>query len=670
MTKKKEKNLKLIKKKRIWPSIIMFILSLAVSIMVVTVFFSMFILYVFNSKAETERKNANIVTDSILSVYRETGDIHLACEAAFNSSHGIYDFAIIDSEGNYIDGYGKQTYNLENYSEYTVPGAEDNTFYLDETTGDSWILDGDASFVFPMGKLIKAIDSPNSDETTDELKGAEVTIWLSSHIDNSEYTLLTKVNFHITKNDIFFVVLFLGLAAIAIVVPFFVLFINFIISIVRQRKMTKLIYVDPVTGGTNWLYFKHKAFKVLTQGSNTKCDFIIVDLMFNKYRSYCSCHGVKEGQEVLRRIDDTISANLCKKDLCTHYANANFALLLKCTSKEEAITKVYNIIDSLSPLSESHKLTFHAGIYYISAADYANRSQRRKLLDIEQLYNNAGIARGSSQSNDDNDVVVFDQSMLEQRLWEHKVENSMENALLNEEFAVYIQPKYSPTTNELKGAEALVRWISPTDGFISPGRFIPIFEKNGFITKLDDYMISHVAKLQADWLAAGKKVVPISVNVSRAHFTDSNLAEHICSLVDRYSTPHNLIEIELTESAFFDDKAALLTTVNKLKESGFEISMDDFGAGYSSLNSLKDLPLDVLKLDAEFFSGDLSDKRGEIVVSEAIALAKNLNMKIVAEGIEKKEQVDFLASLECDMIQGYYFAKPMPVNEFEEKAFG
>ena len=257
--------------------------------------------------------------------------------------------------------------------------------------------------------------------------------------------------------------------------------------------------------------------------------------------------------------------------------------------------------------------------------------------------------------------------MRAQQLWEHHVEENMERALAAEEFQIYLQPKYNPVTEELSGAEALVRWINQEDGLISPGRFIPIFEKDGFITRLDDYMIAHVAALQMRWLSEGRKVVPVSVNVSRAHFTRPDLAEHICGLVDQYHLPHELLEIELTESAFFDDKEALLQTVNALKKYGFFVSMDDFGAGYSSLNSLKELPLDVLKLDAEFFRGQYEKERGNIVVSEAIRLAKKLNMKIVAEGIEEQDQVTFLAGLGCDMIQGYYFAKPMPANEYEAK---
>jgi EAL domain-containing protein (putative c-di-GMP-specific phosphodiesterase class I) len=180
-------------------------------------------------------------------------------------------------------------------------------------------------------------------------------------------------------------------------------------------------------------------------------------------------------------------------------------------------------------------------------------------------------------------------------------------------------------------------------------------------------MLTEVSRLQSQWISQGKSLVPISVNVSRAHFAEENLAEHICSIVDKYKVPHEFIELELTESAFFDDKAVLLTTVRKLKSFGFKVSMDDFGAGYSSLNSLKDLPLNVLKLDAEFFRCEADDERGRKVIREAIKLAQTLGMTTVAEGVEEKEFVDFLAGLKCDMIQGYFYAKPMPKNEYMER---
>ncbi|MBP0972475.1 MAG: EAL domain-containing protein, partial [Oscillospiraceae bacterium] len=292
--------------------------------------------------------------------------------------------------------------------------------------------------------------------------------------------------------------------------------------------------------------------------------------------------------------------------------------------------------------------------------------RRKNEIDIEREYSNACAARASLEGTDDAAAAYFDAKMVEEQKWIDTVQTMQESALAQEEFVVYYQPKYDPRTNELRGAEALIRWQSPEHGFISPGRFIPIFEKNGFITEIDHYMLQHVARDQRRWLEQGFRCVPVSVNVSRAHFIESDLAEQIRDLVDAEGTPHELIEIELTESAFFDDKKAMIRTILRLKEYGFAVSMDDFGSGYSSLNSLKDMPLDVLKLDAEFFRGEeAGTDRGEIVVSEAIKLAKNLHMRTVAEGVEVKEQVDFLASQGCDMIQGYYFAKPMPGAEYE-----
>ena len=178
-------------------------------------------------------------------------------------------------------------------------------------------------------------------------------------------------------------------------------------------------------------------------------------------------------------------------------------------------------------------------------------------------------------------------------------------------------------------------------------------------------MLEEVCKKQRKWLSEGKKLLPISVNVSRAHLKQQDLVEDIIAIVDRYDLPHSCIELELTESAFFDDKEILVQTIKKMQEAGFTVSMDDFGTGYSSLNSLKDLPLDVIKLDAEFFKEAMDPKRGQTIVKNTIEMAKNLNMKIVAEGIEKESQVTFLNEIGCDLIQGFYFAKPMTLKEFE-----
>ncbi|KAI4448112.1 Cyclic di-GMP phosphodiesterase PdeR [Eubacterium plexicaudatum ASF492] len=268
------------------------------------------------------------------------------------------------------------------------------------------------------------------------------------------------------------------------------------------------------------------------------------------------------------------------------------------------------------------------------------RRQRRQ-INIDQVYHFAGAARCAMRGKEGEYIKVFDQQILQEQIWKNKVEETMGAALLNGEFQLYLQPKYHPVTEKIVGAEALVRWISPEEGMIPPNRFIPIFEQNGFITKLDDYMILAVAKLQSEWKIQRRKQVPVSVNISRVNFVKEDLATHICHLVDGYGAEHAGIELELTESVFFGNKKLLQKILKELKMCGFSISMDDFGAGYSSLNSLKDLPIDVLKLDMDFFRGEGAMERGKIVVQETIRLAKALNMKTVAEGIEKKNRWNF-----------------------------
>ena len=429
-----------------------------------------------------------------------------------------------------------------------------------------------------------------------------------------------------------------------------------VVKLIHQRKrVNKLVTIDTVTGGYNKDYFLQKAKKEI---SRPRKNYAIVQLRLEKYRNYCTAYGVKQGENLLEELNANMVAFLEKNEIVAHLEKSDFALLLVYQNEETLNIRVRNIMNILRERRGGQHLTFSAGICPVKS----------KNDDLSLLLTCAGIAVPKTIKIQD-EIVWFNDSMKEEQVWERRIEDDMEKALENHEFQVYLQPKYSTKAEKLSAAEALVRWTHPVLGFISPGKFIPIFERNGFILQLDDYMLTEVSRLQSQWISQGKSLVPISVNVSRAHFAEENLAEHICSIVDKYKVPHEFIELELTESAFFDDKAVLLTTVRKLKSFGFKVSMDDFGAGYSSLNSLKELPLDIIKLDAEFFRSVDDVSRSNLIVGETIALAKKLGMEIVAEGIETREQVDFLAEQNCDLIQGFYFSKPLPVSEFEERAY-
>ena len=453
---------------------------------------------------------------------------------------------------------------------------------------------------------------------------------------------------------------FLGMVFLIMVVALFTLYYiwTLVSMVVNQRRIAKIIYTDMITGGENWPAFIRKSTRKIRKVKRGRANkrLAVVHLRMKKYRSFCTCFGIHRGEELIERIYMMLKKQMGKGTILAHHEQADFGMLLTCSGDEELIARLTGMVRQIEAGFPDIKLKFAIGVCYVE--NFRD--------DVEVLYNNAVLARELCKEDKEPQIGFFDIEMSKQRLWEQKVETDMERALKQKEFQVYLQPKISTGEETLGGAEALVRWIHPTEGFVPPNKFIPIFERNGFILKLDDYMLHEVARQQAEWIEQGWKVVPISVNVSRAHFTREDLAEHICEIVDQYHVPHNVIELELTESAFFDDKQVLLNTVRKLRDAGFSVSMDDFGAGYSSLNSLKELSIDVLKIDADFFRGADSLDRGMLIVSEVIDLAKKLNMKIVAEGIECREQVDFLTDQECDLIQGYYFAKPMPIGEFEQ----
>lgn len=240
----------------------------------------------------------------------------------------------------------------------------------------------------------------------------------------------------------------------------------------------------------------------------------------------------------------------------------------------------------------------------------------------------------------------------------------MKSALENGEFIVYYQPKYCMLNNEIIGAEALIRWDSRDFGFMNPGEFIPVFESNGFIVELDFYVMEQVYKLQQRRIKQGLKTVRISINQSRMHFTQKNYIERLNMLRAKYHIPDELIELELTES-IFADMNDISRIVEELKRNNYYLSVDDFGSGYSSLNMIKEIPMDALKIDKDFLSGDRESGRYQKVIEKVVELAKDLNMDIICEGVEKEEQADFLKSVGCLYAQGFLYARPMPEEEFE-----
>lgn len=613
-----------------------------------------------------------IIANKIVSGYNESKKVAEIFEENINNSHfardvyesgvllrDISSVCIVDKDNNIIRQYGSE---LPDFSkEAKVDIGDEKLSLIPDIDAD--LIDDREDYSINLNSIITADDIirlvlPRDGFGYEMLSSDWVGFrcwFITPAGDDGQKSCINGV-ISVSMYEAYTLFFAFVLSIMLIFVVFIYQFCELIRHIINQRRAIKMLHTDFITGGNNRIKFIDYGTRFLKRRGIRR--YAVVQLRMEKYRNYCAYHGAKQGEELLEKIYDSINNSLKRRELVAHVDIASFAILLICTQKDELTGRLGNTLDRLYALEDDHKLYFTVGVCDVE-----------KSSDIAVYMNEADTARACVKEDDEDRIVWFNEGMRAQQIWEHKVENDMESALENHEFQVYLQPKYSTRKETLSGAEALVRWIHPTEGFVPPGKFIPIFEKNGFILKLDDFMLTEVSRLQAQWLKEGKQLVPISVNVSRAHFTREDLAEHICGIVDTYGVPHEYIELELTESAFFDDKDVLLKTVNKMKEYGFHVSMDDFGAGYSSLNSLKELPLDVIKLDAEFFRGTDDLERANLIVSRTIDLAKQLGMTIVAEGIETREQVDFLAGQDCDLIQGFYFAKPMPVNDFEDRAY-
>lgn len=429
----------------------------------------------------------------------------------------------------------------------------------------------------------------------------------------------------------------------------------------NRKAVYKAAYEDPLTGLPSKM--KHKLdVQALIDKQDRRYAYVTFDIVNFKYIN--EMFGYDYGNHLLVHIANVIKRHIKDKELCARVSADNFALfVLDEKGQENLSARIERLFEAITEVKEIGNgfslcaLKFSCGVYRVKEA-----------MDINNVRANANLARMESKNRLFNEIVYYDEALKTRRLEERELEYDAEEALKNGEFLVYCQPKYDVVSEQIIGAEALVRWNHSKRGMISPGVFIPLFEANGFVIELDMYVLDKVCELIAAWRAAGIPPVCISVNLSRTHLYERNLVERLVNVVKKHDVPPEYIEFELTESAFYDEMGTLLHVMEEIKKEGFRLSMDDFGSGYSSLNLLRQLPVDVLKLDREFFGG-MDEKeegdRGRRIVTHVISMAKDLEMSVLAEGVETKNQKDFLQEAKCDMIQGYYYARPMPVPEFE-----
>lgn len=439
-----------------------------------------------------------------------------------------------------------------------------------------------------------------------------------------------------------------------------------VVLIAKMRTKSKtyqIAYFDELTGLPTKAKHRQDIDEKLR---NIKREYAYVSVEVDNFEYVKEMYGYAYGNYLIKYIADGLRKDIFADELLSHTSEQRFGLLLQYDGDEELRRRLLDIFHKIGQIPPNedvdspYTVTFTCGAYRIQGSGESAIKVRER----------ANIAREEARRLFENNIEFYNERLQQRRAEQEQFEFEMRQALEKNQFVVYMQPKYSAIGEEIVGAEALVRWNHPEKGLIYPNSFVPLFESNGFIVKVDYFILESVCKCIRNWLNEGVKPVVVSVNLSRVHLYNADLVDRLVEITDRYRIPHELIEFELTETVLFEELGQLLNVMMKLKQAGFVLSMDDFGSGYSSLNMLKQLPVDILKLDKAFldnFDADETGQKEKTIVSHIISMAKALDMEVLAEGVESESQKDFLISANCDMIQGYYYAKPMKLESFDKE---
>lgn len=462
---------------------------------------------------------------------------------------------------------------------------------------------------------------------------------------------IAQVPYHLTFR------IFLKKYIYQIVASFILLFFSllayfFLLEKSKQKELSKIAFYDKVTGVRNFEKFKIDAEELVKSG-----DYVLVMFDINHFRAVTTGFGPKEAKRLLRLLCRNLERGIAPDEILAHGSNDLFLLLLRDTGDN-------SIRERLLLMQEDIKgeISGSGALYNISLAFGVYRPSKNE-NDLEKMMEFVDLARLEAKNKYRGGIVFYATDLGARTIREAEIENKMEQALHDHEFVVYFQPKYDLRTERPVGAEALVRWVTD-QGIVMPGEFIELFERNGFVLKLDLYVFEQVCANIRKWLDEGLTILPISVNVSRLHLVDQDFINDYGAIINKYQIPPDSLELELTEHMPLASEDFLIETFNNLENLGVRLAMDDFGSGYSSLNVLHNMPFDTLKIDRLFFQNKTGSERGRRIIETIVFMAKRLAMDVVAEGVETKEQAAFLKAIGCNYVQGFLFAQAMPLEEF------
>ncbi len=424
-----------------------------------------------------------------------------------------------------------------------------------------------------------------------------------------------------------------------------------------QKKLFKTAYYDKLTGLPNVAKLRYDMDKAFKHNKSENYSIIIFDI--ENFKAINEMFGYSVGDKTLKAFLPFGKAFNVPSLILARISGDRFALF----SGDGFLDDISTLINGVEDFFDTHvpeligyPATYRIGRYHIPPEE----------IDFDDIMSKVNLAHTRAKELKGEFLCDYDDAFKKQLNKEVQITHKMHLALQKKEFAVYLQPKFSTHDNNLVGAEALIRWIEEDGNMIYPNDFIPLFERNGFIVELDKYVLETVCILIKSWMEQGIDPIPISVNCSRINLSNPFFVDGLVAIADKYSIPHESLEIELTESATVDQENTIEKLFADLKQNNFKISIDDFGSGYSSLSMLKNLNVNTLKMDRSFFIGGKNERRDDMLIDSIVKMSHNLGMYVVAEGIETQKQADLLRSMNCDAIQGYLYARPMPIADFEK----
>ncbi len=426
-------------------------------------------------------------------------------------------------------------------------------------------------------------------------------------------------------------------------------------SIIKLRETAALVnqfQYDRLTGLYTKEFFYQKVRETLD--ANPDKEYTIISTNLENFKLYNDTFGRKEGDRMLVKAAEIFRKRVSKEAICCRYAADRFLCLQE--RENEKVGRDFFIKGRKANRSELiYDIPVKLGIYEI----------RDRSVSVEQMCDRALMVVDSITGMYNQYYAVYDDALRDKLHREKAITDAMEHALNEKQFVVYFQPEYSLNDDRIIGAEALVRWMHPEWGLMNPDQFIPLFEENGFISFLDEYVWERVCEQIREWKNRGYPLIPISVNISRADIFRFNLVEKFTELVRKYDIQPDCLRIEITETAYTKSPEQIANTADELRKRGFIIEMDDFGSGYSSLNALGQLSLDVLKLDMRFVWNEMEKPVEKCMLTDVVNMAHRMHLNVIAEGVENRDQLKRLQAVGCDFAQGFFFSKPIPAEEFE-----